>query len=140
MARGGSRERLLVGEDQVEALGQGRQQQVTGLIGGHVYEDGARDRMARDVRERLVGSRGPAPERRQENARVFPLGQAEQPRAREPARVEDVARPIQEAHDADARVAVPGGECSAERPRGRNEEQTSRCAISSAPPPPIFES
>ena len=60
--RGGAGERLLVGEHQVEALLDGREQQVAGLLGREVHEHRPRHRVRRDLVERLARRRPPAPQ------------------------------------------------------------------------------
>ena len=59
--------------------------------------------MARDVGEGGGGRGAPTPEGREERARSFPSARRSRRRRERPLGIEDVARPVEEADDADAR-------------------------------------
>ena len=101
---------FLLARTRSKPVAERRAQQVPRLLGGHVHEHRARDRVARDVGEgRRRGRRPSRPRDLRSSPASLPFARRKRRRAREPLRVEDVPRAVEEADDADA---APSRSCA----------------------------
>ena len=90
-------------------------QQVAGLLARDVDDDRTRDGVARHDVSASAAFAGAATERGEQFAGVLLARQLQQAAARDAPRIEDVARPIEQADDADLALTVGRGDLIGER-------------------------
>ncbi len=96
-------------------MADGRAQQVARLFAGHVDNHRTRNRVAGHERQRIGRGGCAAAEIREQRTRILFSRQLQQAASRNAARFKHIARPIEEADDANARLAVAGGHLVGER-------------------------